>query len=152
MLWMRAPALLLLAIALMLRPKVISTWLHTPAAIAAAAACRAMVGLAPPCGTRAEKRRSGMPKLSMKSSAVPPTMPIGMTPSISFGVNPASAIALSDDSICSSNADLVAPRVYAVSPMPATQVLSRSHMGLSLHQRAAKARVRQLCDRHAPLL
>ena len=69
-----------------------------------------MTGLAPPCGTMAEKRRSGMPKLSMKSSAVALTMPMGMTPSICLGSSPASAIAFNEASICSSNAVFVDPR------------------------------------------
>jgi len=60
----------------------------------------------------------------MKSSAVPLTMPMGITPSMSFGVRPASAIAFSDDSICNSNAFLLEPRPYTVSPMPVTQALS----------------------------
>ena len=107
---MRAPALVM-ALAVTLRPKVISTWLQAPLATAAAAHCSAITGLAPPCGISAEKRRSGMPKFSMKSSAVPLTMPIGITPSMSLGVRPASATAFSDDSICSSNAVLVEPRM-----------------------------------------
>jgi hypothetical protein len=55
-----------------LRPTGTSTWLQTPAAIAATAHCTAATQLAPPSGVTAEKRRSGRPKLVMKSSATTP--------------------------------------------------------------------------------
>ena len=110
MVWMRPPARPAAAPPVTLRPNVTSTWLHAPTATAAAAACSAITGLAPPCGMTAEKRRSSMPKFSMKSSAVPLTMPTGITPSMSRGDSPASAIASSDDSTCSSNAVWVEPR------------------------------------------
>ena len=106
---MRAPALF--DAALTLRPNVISTWLQAPDATAAAAHCSAITGLAPPCGTTAEKRRSGIPKFSMKSSAVPLTMPIGMMPSMSLGVSPASLMAFSEASSCNSKALLGEPRM-----------------------------------------
>ncbi len=87
-----------------LRPAGMSTWLHSPAAIAAMAHCTAAIPLAPPIGVSAEKRRSGRPKLVTKASAGAPVMPIRMTPSMSLGSSPASSIAASEASICSSKA------------------------------------------------
>ena len=52
-----------------LRPIGSSTWLQMPALMAAIAHCTAATQLAPPIGVDAENRRSGMPKLVMKSSA-----------------------------------------------------------------------------------
>ena len=100
----------IIADAVTLRPKVIRTCLQIPPATIAVAVCKAIAGLAPPCGITAEKRRSGMPKLSMKSSAVPLTIPMGIMPSMSLGERPASSIARNDDAICNSNAVLVDPR------------------------------------------
>ena len=48
-----------------------------------------------------------------------------MMPSISRGDRPASAMALSDASICKDKAVRSVPRIYSVSPMPDTATFSR---------------------------
>src|SRR5688572_28395663 len=86
------------------------------ALMAAMAHWTAATELAPPIGVTAEKRRSAMPKLVMKSSAtVDPEM---MMPSISLGVMPASVMAANDASSCSASTLFPEAREYAVSPMP----------------------------------
>ena len=57
------------------------------------------------------QRRSGMPKLVMKSSATPPPWTYGTTPSMSVGFRPASSIAFRLASSCSASPLLVVPRV-----------------------------------------
>ena len=64
-----------------------------------------------------------MPKLVTYSSAGAPVMPIGMTPSMSFGVRPASATAASDASSCKRSALLSDEREYVVSATPTTEVV-----------------------------
>lgn len=98
---MRVPVL---APELTLRPDGTSTVVAIPVAMAAAAAWRAPMPLAPPCGTRVEKRRPGSPSAATYCSAGVLVMPIGMTPSTSRGLRPASAIAVREASTWSSSA------------------------------------------------
>jgi hypothetical protein len=78
--------------------------------MAAMAHCTEASPLAPPMGTTAENRRSGIPKLVTKASAGAPMMPIGMIPSTSLGSSPASRIAASEASTCSAKALCEEPR------------------------------------------
>jgi hypothetical protein len=63
--------------------------------MAAAAHWTDATALAPPSGVSAEKLRSGMPKLVIKSSATMGPIANGMSPSMSRGDSPASFSALS---------------------------------------------------------
>ena len=72
-----------------------------PAPITALASCKPATALAPPIGTVAEKRKSRMPKFSIKSSAVADPIDDGTMPSMSPGCRPASRTAASAASSCS---------------------------------------------------